>query len=388
MDLLILGASARAAAWSARRAGLRPFAVDLFADRDLAAVADCRRVALEDYPGALADAAEALPAAPWLYTGGLENHPDLVDRVARARPLWGNGPAVLRAARDPLALAEALRRAGLDGPEVRAGGVVGQTLPRDGSWLRKPLASAGGVGVRRLLPGVDGGGPAYFQRRVEGVGLSAVYVASAAGVWLAGLTRPLTGVAGSEYAYRGSVGPWPVGAEVAGAVEAVGRVVAERFALIGLFGVDLVVDRDGRPRVVEVNPRYTGSVEVLELAYHRDLLTDHRLACEGGRVRSMVSLCRHFVAKEVLYARSDVLVRDLPFPWPPALDDLFRVPRAADVPHSGERIAAGEPVLTLFGTGPTPTEARRRLAGRRRVWSARIGLGGPPAGWPSRADRG
>jgi len=387
MDLLILGASARAAAWSARRAGLRPAAADLFTDRDLAAVADCRRVAREGYPGALADAAEHLPAAPWIYTGGLENEPDLVDRVARRRPLWGNGASVLRAARDPLALAAALRRAGLDGPQVRAGPGAARGLPRDGSWLRKPLASAGGVGVRRLLPGVDDGGPVYFQRRVEGTGLSAVYVASAAGVWLAGVTRPLAGIPDSEFAYRGNVGPWPVSAGVAEVVGAVGRVMAERFGLIGLFGVDFMVDRIGRPRAVELNPRYTGSVEVLELAYRRDLLTDHRLACLGDPPRRSAPVTGVYVAKEVLYANAEVVFRGFPHLRPPSPAEPFRVPEAADLPVPGEWVAAGEPVLTVFASGPTPSEACRRLAARRRLWSARLGPVGPPAGWPSRADR-
>jgi hypothetical protein len=47
VDVLILGASARAAAYSARRADLQPACIDLFADRDLAAVCPSRRIAPE-----------------------------------------------------------------------------------------------------------------------------------------------------------------------------------------------------------------------------------------------------------------------------------------------------------------------------------------------------
>src|SRR5207253_1175133 len=139
--LLILGVSARAAAWSALRAGLSPSAADLFADRDLAAVAPCVRVGPNSYPRGLLAAAEALPAGPWLYTGALENHPDLVDDLAGRRPLWGNSGPVLRAARDPLAVAAAVRAAGLPAPEVR---LDPAGLTRDGSWLCKARASSGG----------------------------------------------------------------------------------------------------------------------------------------------------------------------------------------------------------------------------------------------------
>src|SRR3954451_15729091 len=84
--VLILGASARAAAWSALRAGLSPSAADLFADRDLAAVALCRQVRRADYPEGLIGASEFMPPSPWFYTGALENRPGLVSRLARTRP--------------------------------------------------------------------------------------------------------------------------------------------------------------------------------------------------------------------------------------------------------------------------------------------------------------
>ncbi|MCH2591273.1 MAG: hypothetical protein MK004_22585, partial [Planctomycetales bacterium] len=56
--LVIVGASARAAAWSAIRAGRRPLCADLFADRDLLAVAAA--IAVEDYPLGLVKAVEDL----------------------------------------------------------------------------------------------------------------------------------------------------------------------------------------------------------------------------------------------------------------------------------------------------------------------------------------
>src|SRR5207245_9361141 len=114
--LLLLGASVRAAAFSAVRAGLQPCAIDLFADRDLAAVCPAMVVPGRQYPAALADLARKAPPGPWLYTGALENWPALVDEIARDRPLWGNDTACLRRVRDPFALADALRAAGLIGP--------------------------------------------------------------------------------------------------------------------------------------------------------------------------------------------------------------------------------------------------------------------------------
>ena len=97
--LLIVGASVRAAAFSALRAGFRPLAADKFADTDLTACCPARRVA--DYPRGLPAAVSAWPPCGWMYTGALENHPALVDRLAASRPLDGNPGPVLRRIRDP-----------------------------------------------------------------------------------------------------------------------------------------------------------------------------------------------------------------------------------------------------------------------------------------------
>src|SRR3954451_12224055 len=87
--LMLFGASVRAAAFSALRAGLRPWCADLFADADLAS--RCDAVGLSGkYPDAFADLVGVEVPGPWMYTGGLETHADLVRRMARRRPLWGN----------------------------------------------------------------------------------------------------------------------------------------------------------------------------------------------------------------------------------------------------------------------------------------------------------
>src|SRR5947208_429305 len=138
--LIIVGASARAAAFSALRAGFSPYAIDLFADSDLAAV--CPAVKINRYPADFAAALAAAPLAPWMYVGGLENHPRLVDRLAKLRPLWGNRSEVLRLVRNPLRLAEGLAADGINCPAVRLSPPEPSTAVR---WLRKPVRSGAGL---------------------------------------------------------------------------------------------------------------------------------------------------------------------------------------------------------------------------------------------------
>src|SRR5437764_13656443 len=113
-SLVIVGASVRAAAQSAIRAGFAPLACDLFADVDLRRI--CSAVRVNGYPQGLASAAAGYPPAPWLYTGGLENHPDLVDQIGRDRPLLGVGGDALRGVRDPFRVVAAMQKHGLPCP--------------------------------------------------------------------------------------------------------------------------------------------------------------------------------------------------------------------------------------------------------------------------------
>ena len=123
--VVILGASVRALAASATRAGWAVYAADLFGDVDLTAAAEAStRVAA--YPAGLADAAATYPSAPWCYTGAIENHPDLIDRIAAVRPLAGNGSAAVRRVREVAILGPALQAAGQQGNGLLlADGVLG-----------------------------------------------------------------------------------------------------------------------------------------------------------------------------------------------------------------------------------------------------------------------
>ena len=127
---------------SARRAGMSVLAGDLFGDLDLQAC--CPSVRVSNYPHGLIDVLAAAPAGPWMYTGGLENHPQLIERMESLGRLWGNTADCLRRVRDPGAVFQALRRHGLNAPPVAENA---DDLPTDGSWLVKPRRSAGGIGV-------------------------------------------------------------------------------------------------------------------------------------------------------------------------------------------------------------------------------------------------
>ncbi len=375
---MLLGASVRAAAYSALRAGLRPVAIDLFADLDLRAVGAVTRIDAERYPEGFLPMALASPPGPWMYTGALENRPDLIDSIAGSRRLWGNDGATVKAVRDPIALAAALREAGLPCPASR---LDGRGVPRDGSWLVKPIASAGGRAIRLFVDDQDEDiveEPSYYQERIEGESLGALYLGRGNGAELLGVTEQWLGRPGAAFAYRGSLGPRSLSEATKRQVENLGRAIRAAFGLVGLFGVDLIL-RDGVPWPVEVNPRYTASVEVLELALGRAFLADHRLACDRDAVAWLGDgepgrreTRRKCVGKLVVYAPRACQVPATAWNGLTFDGDPWGLPRLADVPEPGTRFRVGDPVLTLLTSGPTLRICRARLNKRLARWESRL----------------
>lgn len=355
--ITIVGASARAAAEAARRAGYGVVAGDLFADADLARIAQAH--AVDDYPHGLLAVVAGAQAGDWLYCGGLENHPALVDRAAALRPLLGNAGPALCAVRDPLRVSEALARHGIRAPRVA---VSARGVPRDRSWLCKPLRSAGGARIaawdEQAASTADVA--CYWQERIEGLPCSASFIAASGRAVLLGVTEQLIGqgwLGAGGFRYCGSLGPLALPVAAGDELARLGGVLAAEFALQGLFGVDFILQGE-RVWPVEVNPRYTASLEVLEQSLGLDTIGLHLAACRGGELPAPPARAgSSWHGKAIWFAERDVHVSPAFFdrcwsargnhPWSPF----------ADIPAVGTHIAAGEPILTLRSTG----SARRTL---------------------------
>lgn len=402
--LFIAGASVRAAAQSAVRAGCAVTAADLFCDRDLV---DCGQAYhVPDFPQGILSVARQIPPAEWLYTGGLENEPQLVDAVSRRHRLLGHAGSALRQIRDPWQVSAALARSGLRFPRPER-----RPPPdRTGQWLTKPLRSCGGMRIRFCEPSrptrsptsPDGSAPVgdarqpvrgrYCQPWIRGPSYGAVFLAGRGEAVLLGVTRQLVGClwAGADgFRYVGSIGPVAFDGPLRDEFQRIGNCLAAAFPLCGLFGIDTVL---AGPDVwtIEVNPRYTASVEVLERATGLTAMEFHREACHGGPVpRGIPLTADHLHGKAVVYATGNCTVgpefyRHLDVTAPPTGDC-----RLADLPPIGTSICAGQPVLTVFSRGRDVREVHRRLrtlAGKIHALLATAGAAGPlPHGPAARA---
>jgi predicted ATP-grasp superfamily ATP-dependent carboligase len=93
------------------------------------------------------------------------------------------------------------------------------------------------------------------------------------------------------------------------AVAGIVRAIAEAFGLIGVNGIDFVI-RDGVPYPVEVNPRWTASMELVEAAHGISVFDAHARACNSGELPAFdaARARRESVAfgKAIIYAQQMV----------------------------------------------------------------------------------
>lgn len=379
----IAGVSTRAAAESAARAGFRVAAIDAFADLDQHPSVTAIALPCTFSARAAARAARGVECDAVVYLSSFENHPVAVATLAAGRALWGNPPDVLRRVRDPIAVARVLARRGLAVPALwnpEPGTLNHEPLV---SWLAKPLSSGGGRGVRRWRPGTRLPRACYLQEFVEGTPGSVVFVAAGRRSVPLGISRQLVGESSfgaTGYQYCGNIlVPPDDDPDCDNDALALAQAVADEFGLAGVNGVDFI-SRSGRAYAVEVNPRWSASMELVELAYGVSVFGAHAAACARGQLPDFdLSAARRgarVVGKAVVFARRDVVVGDtrgwLPAPpaWP-APPGPPALPALRDIPRAGERIAAGQPVCTVFASGNGIAECHAALVERaREVYAA------------------
>jgi predicted ATP-grasp superfamily ATP-dependent carboligase len=345
---LIAGVSTRAIAESARRAGHDVVTIDAFGDRDQKALCpnvSFRECGLAYSAAAFLQLARDLDYAAVVYGGGLENHPSVVAVLAAGRVLLGNAPATLAKIRDPRLLFDALARRGYAVPALVDDGRPPKSV---GTWLCKPLRSGGGRGIRRWRGGRV---PRHhiLEEHVKGCPGSASFVADGERSVLLGVTRQLPGP--RRFLYGGNILPLDVPAATAQEIEHIAGALTRAFRLRGVNGFDFVL-RDARPVVLEVNPRYCASMELMERATGHSIFALHVEGCHGRLPPVPPSAASGFWGKRIVYAPSALRVGD-------TSDWVARGWR--DVPETGQAFAKGQPICTVLACAPTAADCERRL---------------------------
>ncbi|WP_197454553.1 ATP-grasp domain-containing protein [Stieleria varia] len=359
--VILIGASARAAAQSARLAGLIPITIDLFGDDDTQRLSRIWFSAVEMYENAskVAEVRHWLSRhvdddVPVMLVGEFSGCVELARRLER--PILGSTTAVPKQVNDHQFVESIAKQCGCVFPETR------RTPPAiQAGWLSKMDSSSGGLGVRWSGDRKPDGSPPYWQRWHPGKLHGAHFLADGRDSVLMGVCRnSFTRLGDRPFVYSGSRGPIPVSSDVCEQLKKVGQAIAVQSGIVGLFNLDFLLHGDD-VCLLEINARWSSGMEILD---------DWLQTVKGKPVASIIgdaySLGTHQRPLEALAAAKrlsetvcqDNLVRlykRVVFANRSGRFDPQRIPSEVlcgeqslcDVPMAGTEIRRGEPILTI-----------------------------------------
>ena len=110
----------------------------------------------------------------------------------------------------------------------------------------------------------------------------------------------------------------------------------KQFKLIGSNGVDYILDKDGELKVIEINPRFQGTYELVENSLCINLLDAHIKACEGEIID--IPNPKQYSIKKIIYARKQANIGNL------------NIANVYDIPYEGVKIEKDQPLVTLISS--------------------------------------
>jgi predicted ATP-grasp superfamily ATP-dependent carboligase len=381
-SVALFGASCRAAAQSAKRAGASKIhAWDDFLDADLAHVATV--APLSDWEQDQAGTWIDLHDCSVVLCGGMENKPQLVDQLIRLGARCGTTGDALRELRSCTnwkrwAEASSIAWPPTYGPFDSASSELNtlrNRLDRKRLWLLKPANGAGGIHVRPLADETSfeptnviqsQAALWYVQQYIPGKSIGVSYCSDRLGTHVVGIARgidPLELEAPLPFVYRGNVASISVEKQVRDSIQVFGQQVAKQTGLLGLWQADFQLDSDGRLWLLEINPRWSASMELHEtlqgfswMRKHLEILRSPSEFIADDSDRCTVSDGQ--IAKWIVYAPRDMNLSDDQIGrlwesrWDGTLSELEVGPfRMADIPESmpgGLSIPQGMPIATVL----------------------------------------
>lgn len=338
--VLVAGFATRHVAQSAYRAGYEVCAVDHFCDQDLGwCTLDREKFeALEDLPDAIDRMTRRHAFDLFVTTSGAE---DISGRL----PLCGTPREKIARFLDKLDTQHFFEQQDVPVPRLLgAGEFPAMVKPRRGAggWRNAVVRDAYELDAwESLYSGV----PSVRQELVDGVPASVCCITDGTSARAVATNEQfLQGGGESPFGFCGSVTPLdhPLHDRMVAAAER----IAAASGCTGTIGIDFVAG-DREAWAIEVNPRFQGTVDTVEMACGCNLFQFHADAC-AGRLPDSVPPPNRVAARRILFADRDLTVNG----------DLAHLKGlVADIPWPGTHFEEGQAVVSVYGTGATRTEA-------------------------------
>jgi uncharacterized protein len=342
--VLVAGFATRHVAQSAHQAGYEVCAVDHFCDQDLSWYTKDREKFenLEDLPGAVDRICSRHRFDFFVPTSGAETLQPPV-------PLLGTPAETTGRFLDKFDTQHFFESLGVPVPRLMSDGEYpAMVKPRTGAggWRNAVIDSNSKMDSWKIL---YGNVPYIRQEVIKGIPASVCCIADGSrALAIAANQQILRGNGESSFGFSGSLTPLvhPQSGEMI--------MIAERIAAAsgcrGTIGIDFVIGTGG-PVAIEVNPRFQGTVDTVEMACRCNLFDLHNGAC-SGQLPERRPEPMEVAARTIMFADRDMTLNS----------DLCVLKEfVADIPWPGTFFEKDQAIVSVYGRGPTRDAARAML---------------------------
>jgi len=372
---LVVGIDTVSVAKSGKEAGYKIYAADYFGDIDLRRVCSGCEAIIEQKRGKSCGRMESkfkteaflkmtksllqrCKIDAILLSSGLDDYFDVLYGLDELAPILGNSPEVIERVRKKTGFFKELKRLGITHPETEIVKNVDEAkaaaVEIGYPVVVKPIRGFGGLGIRTAQNSNEIE-RAFFevslvakdvlvQKFINGIHASVSVLVADKDVEVLTLNEQLLGLRflfqQEPFGYCGNIVPLYFADSVLEKCKSIAEKIALHFGLNGSNGIDLVISKEGKPHVVEVNPRFQGTVECVERVLGINLVESHINACLYGSLPKIKEKKPTFCTRLILYAPKRVIAPNL---------TGFREVR--DVPLPGIIIEKGEPLCSIITEG-------------------------------------
>lgn len=328
MKFLIVGSNVRNVVESARKAGFEVFALTEHDDADLRLYAkevyliNKKKEDKEDVKKRALEISESIDAEIVTTSGYESLFNKRLEEITNKRKFYRK-----------------LEKLGFDYPE----------LLRNGEWgILKPEVGGGGEKIEfgnRIREGY------ILQRFIDGIPCSVSVLSDGVRAKAIAVNKMLIGdrrFNASGFRYCGNITPFRT--EWEDELRRMGEELAMSFELLGNIGVDFVLA--DKPYVLEINPRFQGSLDSIEWSSDCNLFKLH-LEAINGRLHDVKQ--RRFAGRGVVFTERDRVIRQSPVGNP-----FF-----ADIPKKGDHYSKNDPLISVLSSGRSEEEVMRKLLSRK-----------------------
>ncbi len=365
-NILVIGFNTRNIVCSASRAGYTVCSIDAFQDLDLqecaysSALLECRTIQelhQLDASRIKAQMAEFGLEFDALVPGsGLET----LDHKDFSCPVLASSPDAMQKASDKLYLSKRLEALGILHPRCYSPEELDAI---EYPVMIKPASGGGGIFNRvarnrqELLASLEelhGLSPELTEQTVliqeflEGTPSSVSLLSTKNEALSVAVNEQLIGIpwlSRLPFAYCGNITPFST--DQAWEMEALAEELVLEFKLLGSNGVDFLVSEKG-PVVLEINPRFQGSLDTVEKAMDINLFKAHAGCFRGELPEKPKAKC--FAARGIIYSDRELFIDR-------KLMDVILREKGADIPSQGTIAEPDEPLTSLFACTSTREEA-------------------------------